>query len=403
MLDVRDAQDRLEDALRDAVLYALGKRSIAATSVAELRALTTRGATGSAMHDDMLAALTLTGVTSSFRWNGQSTATDDGALVIKPDDVTGNGRWLNWTSPMRLAPTVGGNSYYLHELTSGPLERVILLDRNMDDAEVSKLIFGQVPSVIIEATDDTPADMTQITGHRWDTQYHFTVSTITQNLRDRRQAAQGSKFSGESTLGANKIDGLIQTLLGGTQLYGVLDGIRNVQVGRGYNWISEQAQRRVIRGRAFVILATVENPAAPNDTGLVEEIDAQAELTDLGDDASDPWDLDDDVVTEGLSVGLGVGLSGKTVRAGVATIAGETVTFVGEMRDFTASVATYRDLNPDGTMTYVEAGIFETEPPVTDGALRVGVTTTDGSGIIADRLIARSRVAYGPNVQHPMT
>ncbi len=403
MLDLREAQDLVEDALRDAVLYALGERAVAATSVAALRAFVTQGAAGSAMHDDKLASLTVTSVTTGYRWNSQSVAADNGTTVVKPDDVSANGRWLQYTSPLRISLAPGEDSHYLHELTSGVLKRVILLDRNMDDSEVATLIFGQVPSVIIEATDDTPSDLTQATGHRWDTQYHFTVSTITQNLRDRRQAAQGSTFSGETTLGANKIDALIQTLLGGAQLYNVLDGVRNIQVGRGYNWVSDQAQRRVVRGRAFTVLATVENPAAPNDAGAADQINAQAELASLGDDTTSVWDEDDeDRVTGGLDVGLGVGLS-RMVRAGTAVLDGEDVVFAGELKTFTANTLTYRDLNPDGTMTYVEGGITEAEPAVTADAFRVGVTQTDDNGITADCITARSLVPYGSNAQHPMT
>lgn len=402
MLDIRTAQDDIEDALRDAVLYALGKRVAAVTSIAALRAFVTQGANGSSMHDDMLAAVTVAGVTSGYRWNQKSTASDDGAAVVKPNDVTGSGRWLRYTSPLRIAPTVGGSSYYLHELTTGPLERVLVLDKNLEEAELANLIFGQVPSVLIEATDDTPEDLTQISGHRYSKTYHFTVSIFAQNLRDRRQAAQGSTYTGEQSKGANKLDGLIQSLLGGTQLQSVLSGVRNVQIGRGYNWMSEQQMRRVIRGRAFAIQATVENPPASNDYGSAETIFAQGEMTSLGDDTETAWVDGEDHVTGGMDVSLGVGLS-KNVTAGTALMNGETVTFAGQLHSFTASTLTYRDLASDGTMTYVEAGLGQAEPPVTDSCLRVGVTTTDGSGVIADRIVARRRVPYGSNNEIDLT
>lgn len=398
-MDVRTAQDELEDAIRDAVLFALGKRS-AVASLDELRALVTRGASGgSVMHDDMLAAVTVESSTTGWRWSSKSTADDDDTDVVKPNDVLeGPGRWLRYESPLRIALTVGGNSKYLHEITSGPLERVIVLDKNMQDEEVSALIMGQVPSVVIETTDDTTEPVVESTGRLLNVEYHLTISVIAQNLRDRRQHAQGSTFSGEPSRGANNIDGLIQSLLVGTSLYNVLDGVRDVLVGRGYNWLSEQAQRRVIRGRAYTVLATVENPPAPNDTADAETIFAQAELTELGE--QDDWSFDD-YVKSGLTVGLGVGLA-RTVAAGVAVIAEEDVAFDGELVTFAASTLTYRDLASDGTMTYVETGLGEAEPAVTDGCLRIGVTTTDGSGVVADRLIARSREAYGANFQHDL-
>ena len=357
--------------------------------MAALRAVITQGQTGPILHDDNLAALVAL-TTTSYRWNSQSTAADNGTTVIRPLDAPAQGRWLLWTSPLRIATTIGGNSSLLHEITSGPLERVIVLDRNMSEEEINSLIFGQIPSVVIEATDDDPEDLTQATGNRWDTQYHFTVSTIAQNLRDRRQAAQGSTFIGEQTLGANKIDGLIQALLGGTQIYAVVDGIRNVQIGRGYNWISEQGQRRVVRGRAFSFFATVEYPQAPNETGPVQEVVTQAELIEMDDtEQFDP----DDYVTDGLVVVEGPGLT-KTVSAGSAVIAGVTIPFAGVLYTFPALGETYRDLGTGGIMTFVSVQTGAAAPPVTVGSLRIGCTTTNIDSVIADRIIAETITPY---------
>ena len=387
--------------MRDAVLFALGERTHVA-SVFELRAIVTRGASGaSAMHDDRLAAVTVSSVTTGWRWNSLSTATDDGVDVLKPDDVlpdTRPGRWLRYESTLRLAPTIGGNSKYLHELTSGPLKRVLLLDKSLDDAEMRSLMFGQVPTVMIEATDDASTDLQLDTGFRWDRTFKFTITIFAMNFRDRRQAAQGSKVTGELVLGANKIDGLIQSLLGGTQLYNVEDGIRNIQVGRAFNFESLEGQRSVVRSRAYAIQATVENPAAPNDAVAVTAISHQAEMTTLGDDIEDEWVAGEDCVTDGIDVALGAGLF-KAVTTGTVTMDGSTVTYPGELRSFTADMLTWRDLKADATMTFVESQPGQPEPPVTAGALRIGVTTTDASGVIADRIVARRRVPYGPVVE----
>lgn len=390
MLDVREAQDRIEDALRDAILFAFGKRAAAVASIPLLRAVTTQGLTGPLFHDDNLAAVTFGGTTTGYRWNTQSTAADNGTSVIKPDDVTENGRWLGWASPLRIAFDIGGDSSALHELTTGFLERVIVLDRNMDEKEINALIFGQVPSIVIEATDDDSDDLTQATGNRWSRRFHFTISVIAQNLRDRRQAQHGSTFAGELEIGANRIDGLVQALLGGTAIYQILDGIKNVQIGRGYNWISEQGQRRVVRGRSITVLATVEYPQAPNEIGAAEEVDVQTELVGLP--PSGVFD-DDDYLVAGMAVLEGPGLT-KTVQAGSAVIAGVTVAFAGSLYTFTALSETYRDLNPAGTITFVTVPAGAAAPPVTAGALRIGATTTDSGGVVADRIIAETRSPY---------
>jgi hypothetical protein len=403
MLDVRTAQNQLEDLLRDTILFALGKRVAAVASVVALRARQTRLETGSALGDDALACIVVSGiVTASYRFSMTSTATDDGAAVLKPDDVLTQqpGRWLVWESDIRLAPVVGGNSYALSELQSGVLERVVVLDKAMDPDEVSGFIKGQVPAVLIEATDDVPEDMTQVTGHRYDTKYTFTVSVIDQNLRDRRQAAQGSAVdpAGPGAAGANPIDGLIRALLGGTNLSVEQSGIRNIQVGRALNWFSTDAQRRVIRSRVYTLQVTEEYPPAPNDTGIAELVTEQAEMTDLGE--HDDYD-DDNLVSLGITVGLGPGLT-KTIAAGTAKIAGTLVTYTGDLKTFTASKDTYRDLLPNGTLAFIETYPDGPEPPETATAMRVGRTQTDGSGVLSDVMLARTRVPYGPVNQTPL-
>jgi hypothetical protein len=359
--------------------------------------MATQGASSTIRTEDDLVAVVVGGlVTAAFRWSAISTDADDGVSVIKPDDVTANGRWLAWTSPLRLAPVVGGNSFYLHELATGPLQRVIILDKTMTEDEINRLIFGQVPSVVIEATEDKPDDATYATGHLWYIDYTFTVSTVAQNLRDRREHAQGSEVATDVDPGANTIDGLIMALLGGTQLESVVDGIRNIQIGRGHNWESEMGQRRVVRSRVFTVQATGEYPAAPNDAGPAETVDLQAELTDLN-EAPPPFDAVNYVI-RGMTVPAEPGLV-QLVSAGDAVIAEAPVSYTGTVRAFPAYSDTYRDLLPDGSMVFVVVAAQAEEPDVTPTALRIGVCRTDGSGVVSDRYVAASREPYGPVYQ----
>lgn len=396
MLDVRVAQVSLENALRDAVWLALGKRLPAVPSVAALRAVATAGATSTAMDDDDLINVVSGGVVvAAYRWSTVSAAADDGAAVIKPTDVSAAGRWLAWTSPLRVELVPGGNSAFLHELLSGVLERVVVLDKDADKDEMTELLLGAVPSVGIDARGDDPADQTQDTGWKWDVDFDFTLYAVTKNLRGQRQAALGSDAPGDSDPGAYQVDGLIWSLLGGTQLYSVLDAVKNVRVGRGANWQSDLAQRRVIRSREYTVRATVENPPAPNDDGPVQAISAQFQLAGAGEQAA--VDVGN-YVESGIVTALGVGLS-KTVSAGVAKIAGADVAYAGELHTFSASADTYRDLSAAGAMTFVEVPNGAEEPAATAGCLRVGVTVTDGAGNVqSDRYVAASAVDFGPDI-----
>lgn len=398
-LDTRVAQTTLENALRDTVLCALGQRLPSVASIAALRAVATRGAASSMRSDDDLICVG-SGTVTAFRWNSISAATDDGATVIQPSDVTGNGRWLAWTSPLRFSTSVGGDSVTLDQITSGPLRRVIVLDKSMSDDETLALVTGQMPSVVIEAIGDTPADATQATGSLWLTDYEFTVSVISRNLRDRREAAQGSGLSEDvDTVGANAIDGFIKALIGGTSLTAIVDGIRNVKVGHADNTTSDFGERFVIRSRSYTIQATEEFPNAPNEFGAAQEVDVQAHMADLGDQ---PGDFDAlNYITSGMLVTVDSGFM-QQVSAGSAVIAGTAASYAGTIRSFAAMSDIYRDLSPAGTMTYVTVSAGSDEPAVTPGSLRIGVCRTDSSGVISDRYIAASQAPYMGRNQIPL-
>jgi hypothetical protein len=396
-LDVRTAQNTLEDLLHDVILYALGHRLPAVADTTALRSVMTQGATSTVRSDDDLINIVVAGVVvAAYRWNTTSTATDDGDQVIQPNDVTGAGRWLAWTSGVRFAPTVGGNSYYLHELLDGPLNKVFVLDKSLPEEEISALIIGQVPAVVIEASSDEPSDMGQHVGWRYDTTFEFKLTTISENLRSQRQATHGSAI--DSDAGANAIDGWLQSLVGGVNLFPAQSGIRTVQLGRGDNYISDLGQRRVHRERPISMLCTVENPPALNDTGLEEEFTLQAEMTDLHDQPE--ADLDNYVVS-GIEVLVDSGLT-QMVTVGSAYIGGTLVSFAGTPHTFPANSDIYRDLNPNGTLTFVAVSTGESPPGLTPGALRIGVSQTDSSSVVSDRYIAITKKPFEAQFEIPL-
>lgn len=386
MLNIVTAQTTLENLLRDTILLALGKRLPAVANVVALRAIVTQGASSTIRTNDDLINIVVAGiVTSSYRWSTESNLVDNGTSIIKPTDTVLNGRWLQWTSPIRFVPIVGGNSFYLHELLGGPLKKVIILDRAFSEDEFNNLLLGQFPSVLIETNNDNPQDYQQDTGWRYDTTYEFNISVISENLRDRREAAQGSPFSIDSNdPGANIIDGFIKSLLGGVNLYPALNELRNTQLGRGNNYLSSLGQRHVMRERTYRLLVTEENPPAPNDAGIEQDVTIQPELIDLHDQSL--WD-ENNHVNSGILVTVAPGLT-QMVSIGTAIISGTLVTYAGESHAFPAYSDIYRDLLPNGALTFIAVTAEGSPPPITPTALRVGVSNTDGSGVISDRYIA---------------
>lgn len=414
-LDTRTSETTLENLIRDVILFALGARLPQVATIAALRAIGTAGASSSMFGDDDLVTTNIAGTITGWRWNRESTLADDGAAVVRPTDVppSSPGRWLAYTSQVRFAPTVGGNSMTLDQITSGPLQRVIMLDKSLSQQEELALVTGDVPAVIIEAHGDDPKDATLNVGHRYIAEYHFTVTVLTQNLRDSRQAAQGSAVDG--TLGANDIDGFIKALLAGTVLNAAFTNdqpIQNVKIGHAENRYSEYGQRRVWRIRDYEFQVSEENPAAPNDSGALTDIFAQAELVKLAAkptppvtkpptaDTPAPYDPSNYLVSGCLPT-LGGALT-QALSAGSTVIAGAPVNYAGGSVTFAAYSDNYRDLTPDGVMHIVSAPVGGGTPAVTANALRIGVTTTNGSTVLGDAILAQTQAPFGPDNDFPV-
>jgi len=375
-LDIATAQTTIENALQTTILLAFGKRLTAVANVAALRALVSLGASGSYKFNDN--SLIFAGSTL-YRWNTYSTAADTGTTVIKPTDAGSAGRWLQQTSTLRY----GGQ--YLHEITTGYLKQVLIFDGRYDDEEIEQHILAQRPTVVIEPSGDTPVEGTDLPGNLYLTDYAFDLWIVSENYRSNREGAAGSPISGEATAdpGANAIDGQVQKLLAGSTL--ATTGVRFVELGAGSVILSDLDQRRFVRSRRITVKATCHLENAGADYVALDRIDVQRKLpADLG--AQTQYD-DSNYVVSGLEVPLGTGFT-KTVSAGSAYIAGALVAASSAGKTFAASKDTYRDLSDAGAWTFVEAEIGVAEPPVTAGALRVGVTRTDAAGVLADTFIA---------------
>lgn len=77
----------------------------------------------------------------------------------------------------------------------------------------------------------------------------------------------------------------------------------------------------------------------------------------------------------------------QTLRGVSATIGGAARSSTQVSRAFAPSVATYRDLKSDGTWSFTETAVDAAAPPVSAGALRVGVCVTSAVNVIQDTLL----------------
>jgi hypothetical protein len=105
-------------------------------------------------------------------------------------------------------------------------------------------------------------------------------------------------------------------------------------------------------------------------------------------------------VAQGLRIQPQSGLSAAPVP-GVAYFDGQPVSVSPGLHVFSANSDTYRDLLPNGTLIYLEADVGQPAPSQTPNSLRVGVTRTDATSIIADTLLCSYRLTSAPVTGDP--
>lgn len=377
---------RVERALLDAVTLGMLVRLPPVPDVPALRATPTQGASGSARRDGDLVFVTSAG--GCYRWSVTSTATDDGALVIRPADAGATGRWLLASSTARL----GGQ--YLHQIPTGILRTALLHNGDFSDEVLQSRIFGQAPCVAIHFGGEDHQALSQVPGALYRYRADFELWSVSRNYRSGPEAALGSPISAEAAAdpGVMAIHGQLKRLLAGVDL-GV-SGIEQVEIGRGHLEQASEAERLFVMSLAVQVRGAVHSPDADGEHVLVTGVDAQPYVTDLhGEVAFDPANH----VVSGIDVNLGLGLA-HTVSAGSAYVGGQLVLVAETPVTFVESADTYRDLLPDGSLAFTAVSIGGEPPPVAPGALRVGVTTTDSAGVVAERYLVAISYPFGRSV-----
>lgn len=360
---ITTANTQIEEALQSTILLALGKRITVATNTA-LKALAS-----AALWEDQLVYSTAAGYT--FRFNRYSTTADNGTTVLAPTDAPTAGRWA------RTASTS----------SSGYLRDVALYEGEVSEDEIVKQLFGKVPSVLIVWVDDTYAPKSQVPGALYSYTARYEVWGISRNLRREQQAKTGSQIASESTKdpGAYRILGDLRSALAGSDLD--QDGVDYVEILSASRVLASKVKdRQFIYKLDVEVRASIHNP----ESDLVALADPRAfdvyrQLADLHGD--EEYDADNYIVS-GISIAtIAAGLT-QSIASGSAIVDGDTETYAGQSKLFTASKDTYRDLKSDGTLRFTAVDNNADEPTVADGELRIGVTITDSTDVIEDRILA---------------
>jgi hypothetical protein len=366
----------------DTVTLALRHRA-SVTDIDALRARPTRGAGGGPARTDR-ALVYVASAANVYGWVQASTADDDGDTVIRPSDAGATGRWLKATSPVRLAGVP------IATVPSGYLKVVVLHNGDFSDDALRARIYGQAPCVAIHFAGEDHTPLSQIPGALYGYTLRFELWSVSRNYREGPEAAIGSPIPAEAARDPSvmKIHGALKKLLAGQDLG--QPGIKYIEIGQGRLEEADESERVFVMSLGIEVRGSIHNADAPVELTRPSDIDVQKSFASPGDAPS--FD-DSNYVASGLDVPLGMGFT-KTISAGSALIADAPVNVPQFVATFAPSSDTYRDLLPGGAWVFAAIAAGNGPPPIAPGALRIGVTSTDAFGVVADRFIASVNTLY---------
>ena len=312
-----------------------------------------------------------------------------GAVVASPTIIApttipsaySGARWIRQESGVSYGPNWRAP---VHARTSGKLQAIELFAGDGDTTQKWERVQAAAPALLVECTNDVLTPLSAgYPGALYRAELPFVLTVFSDNNRASPSSSWGSPASVSETddPGPAAIIGDVRKVLAGLRGDDLgLDGLDRVEIGDSRLIDEEFAERFLV----WELDVSVRCVVAIEDEDLdAMRIDVQPELADS--QVAGRFDPLNYVAT-GYVVAPGAGLTAAP-SAGIALIAGAAVASTPPDHTFTADRDTYRDLAADGTFTYVEAYRGHPAPAVTAGALRVGVTTTDASDIVADRIL----------------
>lgn len=383
-LDVRTASIVVQDAVVRALELAYLRRYQEVADLAALAAVTT----------EPLPNRALIWVLSEGVVYQLSKASTDTPLSPDIIEANGNGRWLRQSSSM----TLGSNHFApIHRVRSGIVNAVEAFQGDM--GEFLQRIFAQRPAFGVELIEDTLAMRALRHGSIYDTQWRLIVHSTAFNLRHGTDALYGSDVAEDAGIsserGIYRLMGDARYLLAGTDL-GLGICIKFASIDGSGRLVEKDLGQRYFRAE---IDLTVHGTVHILDEDLFPQWAASIERYETGTPdgrAFDPANF----VAQGLRIQPQSGLSAAPVP-GVAYFDGQPVSVSPGLHVFSANSDTYRDLLPNGTLIYLEADVGQPAPSQTPNSLRVGVTRTDATSIIADTLLCSYRLTSSPVTGDP--
>lgn len=388
-LEIRTAVVQIETAILEALRLAYFFRYPEAQTLSEL-----------AQRDAFrLLAGSLTFVATEgvcYRWEPASLLPVLPPYVVAPATLGdgGNGRWIRESSSLTL-----GHDYRrpLHAVRTG-YARYVGLYQGEDD-ELLERIYGQAPAFLLEWTRNDLESVGMRHGMVYEFDVSFVVHVLSRNLRDGTDGTIGADVPADAGTtpapGLLRMLGDVQYLLAGSRL-GLEPGVKFASIDGAAQIVETDLAQRWFRAE---LPLTVRASVHLIDEDLFDDPEVWVTRKDAGTAGHDPIDLSN-YVAEGLRFAAAPGLTG-TPSPGVAYVGGQLVISTPPPYTFPTSSDSYRDLRPDGSLVYRSVPNGAVPPPVSSGAMRIGVTVTDQTRIVADSYLCDYVVSSGADPGDP--
>lgn len=388
-LDIRACITQVQEALVEVIDLAYRRRY---PEAADLVALAAYDAVK--LPDRALVFCASEGVV--YRWLTASRIPAAPPYVVVPNvlPAQGNGRWVQQSSSVTLGPD---HRRPLHRVRTG-YARAVQIYQGEDD-EALERVYAQRPCFLVEWVSDDFGLKSYRHGCIYECEWKFSVHALSKNLRRGPDAVVGSAVAADAGIppdpGLYQMLGDLRYLLGGCDL-GLAPGVKFCDVTGAARIVESDLAQSIFRAELEL---SVKGSVHVVDEDLIPNPQIWIDRRDAGTPAGEDFDASN-FVAQGLAVSPGPGLT-ATVTPGVAYIAGQVVSASAVARLFDADADTYRDLSPDGSLSFYAVETDSDPPPQMPNTLRVGLTRTDGTDVVADRYLCSSSVPSGANPGDP--
>lgn len=341
-----------------------------------------------------------------FAWAAGRSDPDDDASTIAPINWTHPATGLQlpgvWIEQTDTAPYARREDPHARPLCASPdgyLRSVELYQGRPDTDELFNRFTGRRPLLAVRYAGDTRKRQTTSPA-TYRVEMQFQLIGLSYHPRRGGEALEGATIAGQAadvaTQRAIEQDPGLFSILGDaddcaqgdsdpeTGYYHLVPGVDTV-LPTGHQILQElQAQRLFVGSSGITVVCTVHRP--DRDTERLYSLGMTTQAINqhkVPPEALGP----DNAVLAGLNVEWPHGGLTTAPLPGRVTVGGRIFDLSPARITFAASADTYRYCSGNGELLYQSVPAGAAAPATPPGALLIGVTTTDGSGVVFDEIV----------------